>query len=158
MASLFEGEVTLRGHDVPVAQALPPSYFMEHGGEKLLKGLEQHRCPINYWMHRTLWTVVGNDFTSQREFDTHFDWVEIVAALANQSVRAARDSAAAGWFPSGKYNFASKSRDLVVARIEQNLERFGDTSPYVVSGLFGNKATACRLALANLKAQIAIGG
>jgi hypothetical protein len=156
MAPLFEGEVRLRGYNVPVAEALPPAYFMEDGAEKLLEGFQGHRVPVSAWMHRTLWAEVGSEFASQSEFDSHFDWVEIMAALACQSVRAVQDkSEFGGWFPPGKYNFAAKSRDQVLARIEESLEKLGDTSPYPLSGLFGDDAAKCRAALASLKAYVA---
>lgn len=154
MAPLFDGKVKLRSYDVPVAEALPPTYFMEDGAEKLLEGFERHRVPVSVWMHRTLWMEVGSDFASQSEFDLHFDWVEIVAALACQSVRAAQDSASAGRFPPGRYNFVGKSRDQVLARIEGSLQKLGDVSPYVASGLFGDKATDCRATLVKLRAFI----
>lgn len=139
MAPLFEGEIRLRGYDVPVAEALPPTYFVEDGYEKLLEGFQQRRVPVSDWMHRTIWTEVGSEFTSQSEFDVHFDWVEIMMALACQHVRAATDTTEYGrWFPPGRYNFAAKSRDRVLARIEESLDKLGDKSPYVVSALFGS--------------------
>ncbi len=156
MAPLFQGEVKLRGYDVPVSEALPPAYFMEDGGEKLLEGFERNRVPLSEWMHRTLWQEVGTEFASKSEFELHFDWVEIMAALACQSTRAAHDkSEFGGWFPPGKYNFAAKSRDHALARIEESLEKLGDNSPYPVSGLFGDDAAKCRAALASLKAYVA---
>jgi len=156
MAPLFLGEVKLRGYDVPVAEALPPAYFMEDGGEKLLDGFQRHRVPISEWMHRTLWEEVGAEFASKSEFEHHFDWVEMIAALACQNSRVAHDKTEfGGWFPPGKYNFAVKSRDRVLARIEESLAKYGDISPYSVSGLFGDDAAKCRAALASLKAYTA---
>ncbi|WP_175772439.1 SIR2 family protein [Paraburkholderia phenazinium] len=155
MAPLFEGEIRLRGYNVPLAEALPPSYFVEDGYEKLLEGFQQHRVPVSHWMHRTIWTEVGSEFTSESEFDTHFDWVEIIAALACQHVRAKTDKTEYGrWFPQGRYNLAAKSRDRVLVRIEDSLEKLGDKSPYVVSALFGSSATECKAAVASLKSFI----
>lgn len=156
MAPLFQGKVKLRGYDVPVAEALPPAYFMEDGGEKLLEGFQRHRVPLSEWMHRTLWEEVGAEFASKSEFEHHFDWVEMIAALACQNSRVAHDKTEfGGWFPPGKYNFAVKSRDGVLARIEESLAKYGDNSPYSVSGLFGDDTAKCRAALASLKAYAA---
>jgi hypothetical protein len=156
MAPLFEGEIRLRGYDVPVAEALPPAYFVEDGAEKLLEGFQRQRVPVSHWMHRTLWTEVGGEFTSQSEFDIHFDWVEIMAALACQHVGAKTDKTEfGGWFPPGRYNFAAKSRDRVLARMEESLDKLGDKSPYVVSALSGSNATECQAAIASLKAFMA---
>jgi len=156
MASLFEGEVNIRGYDVPLAEALPPAYFIEDGADKLLEGFERHRVPLSMWMHRTLWTEVGHEFTSPAEFDVHFDWVEIMAALACQSARALHDkSEFGGWFPPGRYNFSAKSRDRAFTRIEESLEKLEDLSPYAVARLFGDDAVACRTALTSCKAFMA---
>lgn len=155
MSSLFEGEIRHRGYDVPVAEALPPAYFVEDGYEKLLEGFQQHRMPVSHWMHRTLWAEVGHDFTSQSEFDIHFDWVEIMSALACQHVRAKTEkSEFGGWFPPGRYNFRLKSREQVLARVDGNLDKFGDESPYAISALFGSNATECRAAVSSLKAFV----
>lgn len=155
MAPLFEGEVKLRGYDVPVAEALPPAYFIEDGAEKLLEGFERHRVPVSMWMHRTLWTEVGREFTSSAEFDIHFDWVEIMAALACQNMRALHDkSEFGGWFPPGRYNVSAKSRDPAFARIVESLAKLEDLSPYVAAGLFGENAIACLTALDSCRAYM----
>jgi hypothetical protein len=128
MAPLFEGEVTFRGCDVPVAEALPPVYFMEDGAEKLLEGFERHRVPVSMWMHRTLWTEVGSEFTSPAEFAIHFDWVEIMTALASQSVRALHDkSEFGGWFPPTP-GWAARRSDAILASARMSpLSRPGAT-------------------------------
>lgn len=49
------------------------------------------RIPVSSWLRDTLWSVVGREFVSPDEFDLHFDCVEVMVALACQSVRAAQD-------------------------------------------------------------------
>lgn len=156
MTPLFEGEIKVRGYSVPVAEALPPAYFLDDNWGNLLDGFQRDRVPVSSWLRDALWSMVGREFVSPDEFDLHFDWVEIIAALACQSVRAAQDKTEfGGWFPPGRYNFFARSREQVLARIEGSLEKLGDKSPYVISGLFGNNVTECRAALGALKAFVA---
>ncbi|WP_250452519.1 SIR2 family protein [Caballeronia sp. ATUFL_M2_KS44] len=156
MGPLFDGEVRLRGYDTPVPEALPPSLFVADEGERLLEGFERHKVPVSFWMHRTLWTELGREFSSQSEFDINFDSVEIVASLACQHIRAQREEGDFGrWFPPGRYVTNAKSRGLAFRKIDESLESDGDKSPYVALKLFGSNVKDSKAAVSALSSPFA---
>ncbi|GJH12666.1 hypothetical protein CBA19CS11_27530 [Caballeronia novacaledonica] len=155
MRPLFDGEVKVRGYDTPVTVALPPSFFAEEDSAKLRKDFARHRVPVSLWMHRTLWTEVGHEFTSQSEFDMHFDVVEILAGLACQHTRAERgDIEFGGWFPPGRYINSAKNRERIFGEIEESLTTLGGKSPFVALALFGNDAKACKAAIVAMRTAL----
>jgi hypothetical protein len=84
MSKLFDGQVRIDNSDVPTSVALPPVCFLQQPQEwgRLLEGMDRRYAPVNDWMQKTLWDQLGQEFVSEAEFEAHFDWVEIIIALA----------------------------------------------------------------------------
>jgi hypothetical protein len=149
-SAMFESPVRGISHSTSLAELLPPFSFLEHPEEwgKLLQGMEKRRAPVNNWLERTLFDNVGIEFASKEEFEEHFDWVEVMLALACHQRRAANQMG--DWFPPGAYGYRSAGRESALTRINTSLDEFGERSPYVLSGLFGTTATECRVAVTML--------
>jgi hypothetical protein len=149
MSKLFEGKVRQHNTDVPLSIALPPACFLEDARwGQLLKGMDRRYVPVSDWMQKTLWSALGEQFISEEEFQMHFDWVEIIVALACHQSRG--PSSYGDWFPSGSYGHRPASREKVCARILSSLDEFDAKSEYVLAGLFGTTVDECRASLAGL--------
>lgn len=150
VAAIFEGEVRTLNRAIPLAEMLPPFRFLQDPQEsgRLLEGMDRRHAPVNNWIQKTLWESLGRDFVSEAEFQQHFDWVEIVLALA---CRHSRGPGQMGdWFPPGAYGYRTTGRENVTARITSSLDDIGERSPYVLSGLFGDTTEECRASLVAL--------
>lgn len=152
MSKLFDGKVRMDNSEVPISMALPPTCFLQdsQGWGRLLEGMDRRYVPVNDWMQKTLWNVLGKGFVSEDEFEKHFDWVEIIVALACHQSRP--PSEFGDWYPPGSFGHRAANRESVAARISSSLDEFGDMSEYVSSGLFGKTAEECRAAIAGFTA------
>lgn len=154
VSKMFENEVRGINQGTPLAQLLPPFSFLEdpEGWGRLLEGMDRRRAPVNNWLEETLFNSIGAEFASRSEFEEHFDWVEIVLALACRQSRAS--SQLGDWFPPGAFGYRRTGRELATARINNSLGELGGRSPYVLSGLFGATAEECRVAVLMLNESI----
>lgn len=150
VAKLFENEVRGMNRGTPLAQLLPPFCFLQdpEGWGRLLEGMDRRRAPVNNWMEETLFNFVGDEFVSRSEFEDHFDWVEIVLAIACRQSRATTQPR--DWFPPATFGYRSAGLESVTARINTSLDELDERSPYVLSGLFGATTQECREAVVAL--------
>ncbi|HDR9355976.1 TPA: SIR2 family protein [Burkholderia vietnamiensis] len=150
MSKLFGGTVSMDNREIPVAKALPPACFLQNaqGWGRLLEGMQGHHAPVNDWLQETLWNAVGSEFISTEEFEEHFDWVEIIIALACHHCGKSDESG--DWYPAGCYGYRGTSRAKVIARISTSLDELGDRSPYVLASIFGDSVDECKAALAGI--------
>ncbi len=122
MSPIFEGKARHHNSEVSFGGMFPPTYFLEHAKEwgQLLQGMEHRYAPVSDWIQCTLWEQLGSEFVSRGEFETHFDWVEVVLALVWRKSMAADDSYV--WFPPGSFGYRYSGRDAALARISSSLK------------------------------------
>lgn len=129
--------------DLSAAELLPPFCLFENGSEpaKLLEGMDRRHAPLNDWLHDLLKSHSKQLWSTEAEFTFAFDKLEILAALSSP-FHAKREE---GWYwaPPGCYGYRHDNRARILDEIRSSLDRYGDQSPYVVSGIFGQKATEC---------------
>ncbi|MFP3393902.1 hypothetical protein SB782_34565, partial [Brevibacillus sp. SIMBA_076] len=61
---------------------------------------------MNDWLQHTLWDALGDQFVSKEDFERHFDWVEMVLALAYHW--RAGTGAFGDWFPPGSFGHRTR--------------------------------------------------
>ncbi|HDR9318638.1 TPA: SIR2 family protein [Burkholderia vietnamiensis] len=147
MSSIFEGKTRLDNADISFAQAFPPTCFLQAPQDwgRLLQGMERRHVPLSDWIQNTLWDALGSEFVSRAEFERHFDWVEVVLALAWRESNGVDDAHV--WYPPGSFGYRLTSREEALGRISASLEKDGVKSPYVRVGLFGGSLAECEALL-----------
>ncbi|WP_322053048.1 SIR2 family protein [Paraburkholderia bannensis] len=142
-SAIFAGKTRLDNAEVPFARTFPPTCILQSPQDwgRLLQGMERRHVPLNDWIQATLWDALGSEFVSRAEFELHFDWVEIVLALAYGHSNGVDETYI--WMPPGSFGYRSASREEVLGRITTSLTEEGTKSSYVRSGLFGATPAAC---------------
>ena len=151
MAKVFDGKVRMDNSDMPLSAALPPACFLRDARwGQLLEGMDRRYVPVSDWMQKTLWDALRQEFISEEEFNEHFDWVEMIVALACHQSRG--QGSVGDWFPMGSFGHRSSNREKFFARVTLSLEEFGEQSEYVQSGLFGETVDECKASLSAMTA------
>lgn len=150
VSKMFEGRVRRMDQSTPLAQLLPPVCFLQgtQSSGQLLEGMDRRHAPVNNWMEERLYELIGDEFASRSEFEEHFDWTEIVLAIACHKSPGASEFG--DWFPAGAFGYRRAGLTSGTTRIMTSLDELGDRSPYVLSGLLGATAQECREAIVAL--------
>jgi hypothetical protein len=133
--------------DQTAAQLLPPFCLFERGSEpvKLLEGMDRRYAPLNDWVHSLLWRAGGRQFSSEATFDLAFDRLEVLFALS--SAYHSKRNGEWYWAPPGCYGYRHENRERIVTEIGSSIDAEGDSSAYVISGLFGRSSADCKAQL-----------
>lgn len=152
MSDIFNGNARQHNDDLAFAVVFPPACFLQdpQGWGRLLNGMDRRYAPVNDWMQNALSDALGDQFVSKEDFERHFDWVEMVLALACHRRRGASEYG--DWFPPGSFGHRTRGREAVAMRIRASLDSDGNDSPYVASGLFGRTVDECKTELEGLEA------
>ncbi len=133
--------------ETTAVEVLLPSCLFSQGGKvaQFLEGMNKRHAPMNDWLHQTLRKSAQTLIPNDTRYTFVFDKLEVMMALgyAHQTNQT-KDSY---WAPLGAFGYRTDNRQRVLAEIQQSISAQGDQSPYVRSGIFGDSAEACALAL-----------
>ena len=136
-------------HEDRVAvQVLPPSLLVDGdvGTMRVLEGMNNHRLPLNDWMHKTLRPNAARIVPDDSRYTFVFDKLELLVGLGY--IQAAPEH---GWAPPGAFSYRPQNTKRVVEEIEASLSSRRDDSPFVRCGIFGDTEDVCRQRLASLR-------
>ena len=136
-------------HENRVAvQVLPPSLLVDGDVRtmRVLEGMNNHRLPLNDWMHKTLRPHAARIVPDDSRYTFVFDKLELLVGLGY--IQAAPEH---GWAPPGAFSYRPQNTKRVVEEIEASLSSRRDDSPFVRCGIFGDTEDVCRQRLASLR-------
>ena len=107
-----------------------------------LEGIEINHLPINDWIHNVLRQPLSQITADEIRYSLAFDKFEILAALGFTRIRDIK-AIPREWFPLGSYIWRLENQRRVLAEIEESICAYGDQSPFVKAGIFGNNAGQC---------------
>lgn len=105
---------------------------------KLLPGREREFLPLNNRLHDLLSSSIGPAFSSPDAFTLAYDWFEVLAGLCH-GIRAINDGGHY-WAPPGAFAYRSENREAIFTSVKESVNRLGDKSPFVTSGVVGASA------------------
>lgn len=138
---------------IPAVSVAPPFCLLRDDPQRwgrLLDGYDRRHAPLNDWLAEHLWSDFGDEFDSRVDYDTRFDWVEVVLAIANHKLHPPVINAQ--FHPPGRFGYRTQSRERVLQQLKTSLATEGERSSYVSSGLFGNTAAEAEQAVATFEA------
>lgn len=152
--SLLVGELDApQRSPVPAVSVAPAGCLVDDvNWGKLLEGMQQRRLGLSDWLCDFFWREFGHEFASLSDFESHFDWVEIVLSIATHHLSPSRVNA--DFHPLGRYAFRGDSRSKIIEEIKNSLETLGEKSPYVDRQVLGGDAEEVRRALEKFDAWV----
>lgn len=150
---LLTNELDATNNKLVAADVVPPFCLLMDDPQRwgrMLEGKDERRAPVNDWLADVLWVQVGPQFASQDEFLLHFDWVEVLLALANHKLCPPVFSAE--YHPPGAYGYRGQNRERVLTQLKKSISEQGSGSPYVTARLFGDAPEECNQAIAKFEA------
>lgn len=128
--------------DLPAVQILPPFCLFERiETPQMLDGMAKHHAPMNDWLHSTMRSLLKRLIPNDEHYIFIFDKLEILIALGyGHHAKRTNDWY---WVPLGGYGYRHSNRERVLNEIKTSLAQFGDTSPFVKSGLIGGSEAQC---------------
>lgn len=136
--------------DKLIVQLLPAACLLEYSEQgRLLEGMDNRHAPMSDWIHKHCRIAFKRLIPSDSHFTYVFDKLEILLALS-YGVHSDREPDW-HWVPPGGYGYRHQNRNRVIAEIEASLEKHGNSSQYVQSGLFGDTVQICQEQIAKLK-------
>ncbi len=142
LGQLFStGVSNIRGKELAAVHVVAPSRLVSVGEIKgKLRGKENHKLPLNEWMHEILRQPSRRDIPDDEKYMTNFVKLEILMSLST------------GYQP--RPDGVGLARGIFVDRtditwkllqeIDQSIRSFGDESPYVTAEIFGKTAESCK--------------
>ncbi len=132
--------------DFPAIRLLPPFCLFSHSGQdaRFLDGMNKRPTPLNDWLHEALRKPVERLIPNNSRYTFIFDKLELMMALG-YAYHVKQDFY---WAPAGAFMYRAENRSQILQEIQQSISSRGDQSPFVGSGIFGDSAEACTLALA----------
>jgi hypothetical protein len=129
--------------DKAFVELLPPFCLFERGGEPatLLEGLAGHRVPLSDWLFALMQLRFQSLFSSVSRFAYAFDRLEILISLSYAHYAKIENDWT--YVPKGRYCYREDSLGRILKELRLSIESFGEKSPYVRSGIFGNSAAEC---------------
>lgn len=123
--------------------ALHPISMFEYGeaAAKLLPGKEQKILPLNSWIEDYFAPLGKALFQSDQEYRNGLDKLEFLWTLAY--VHSIREKDSHSWFPFGNFIYRSDSYTQLMKAVRSSLSAAGDSSPYVMSSIFGTSVKEC---------------
>jgi len=133
--------------DKTAVELLPPFCLLKAGGGRVmasfLEGRERRYAPLNDWLYNLMRRHLQRFVASDAHYSLIFDKLEVLIALS-YAYHAARDRY---WVPAGAYGYRHANRKRILSEIRASLDKQGDASPYVKSGIFGHSSAECSEAL-----------
>ena len=158
LGSLVETAVARENsEDIVAAVSLTPSTMFDSGNQwkmDVLEGMDQHFAPLSNWLHAALRETMRCLIPDDDQYTFVFDKFEVLAALAcGRRLPPARDGY---WAPPGAFGHRDRAdRQRVIEAIRRSLKEDNNSSPFVVSGIFGKTAAECTAELSKLEALAA---
>ena len=148
-------ETTVRvdnsGKDLPAAILLSPvAMFDPKSLSRHLEGMERCYVPLNDWIHDALRARMQDLIPDNEHYTFIFDKLEILVALA-YAYRYERRIDGNYWAPAGAFGYRYRNRDKIIKDIRDSLTQDRDSSPYVMSKIFGESAEKCERGLSDLE-------
>ncbi len=130
----FSGESAL------AIMRLPPTCLLDtdHGVMRRLEGMEKRHLPLTEWMYGVLRAISQEVISDDSRFEYAFDKLEMLISLAFIYHGKSDD-----WTPPGAYGYRRGNAGRILKRIEGSLQTEGESSPFVVSGVFGRNVEEC---------------
>ena len=123
-----------------LAEGLSPFYQ-----RNTLEGFEKSPVAISDWLHEVLRQPLNGIIANDMKYTYVFVKFEILVSLAH--VHRSKS----WWYPLGSFIHRRASREHVLGEIEESISVLKDDSPFVASGLFGEKADKCIESLKDFK-------
>lgn len=156
IAPLLTNELEVSRREAVLAVDVAPPFCLlsERPSQwgQLLEGKDRRYAPLNEWIAEYLWGQFGDEFDSRPDFDFHFDWVEVVMAIANHKLCPPVFNAE--FHPPGCFGYRTQNRERILQALKTSLETKAERSPYVTSGLFGGNAAEVKLAVDAFEAWV----
>lgn len=128
--------------DVSASEILPPfCMFSDNRWMNFLEGKKHRLAPLNEWMRAGLRDVLKDIVPAYERYAWTFDRFEILAALA--CGYRYKPGFGEYWAPPGIFGYSHGNRIRFFDVIRTSLNRNGDGSPFVASGIFGVNAREC---------------
>lgn len=121
---------------VSIVDALGPAAGMHW--DSLLAGMDRRHASLNDWIHDALRQPFNQLIPSDQRYSLTFDRLEILIALGYFHLQKYKD-----WFPIGAFLYRLTNTRLILQEIRESITRFGPSSPYVASGIFGESPEEC---------------
>ncbi|MBJ6751345.1 SIR2 family protein [Geomonas anaerohicana] len=155
LGKLFSTQIHLEYQEpVAVVTMLPPCCMFEDSHvARQLEGMERRHAPMNDWIHNFLRPQFKQTFPSDKRFTLLFDKLEILMAMS--CAYHSSNSGSSYWAPPGAFGYRHSSRDAVLKEIQESIEKKGEQSPYISSGIFGTSVETCNDSLKAFKSFIA---
>lgn len=115
----------------------------------MLDGMDRRYFPLSDWMHDRLRGLMANVVPSSRRYTAVFDEAEVLMSLCcGTRINAESDGT---WYPIGCFGYRPRAVDIVLGRVKESIDSFGDESPYLKFGIVGSDKEG---ALANMQAFV----
>ena len=108
--------------------------------KEFLGGEENHRLPLNEWICETLRQHSRRDIPDDEKYMTNFVKLEILMSLST-SYQSRPDGVG---LARGIFVDRNDITWKLLQEIDKSIRSFGDESPYVMAGIFGNTAESCK--------------
>jgi hypothetical protein len=136
--------------DKLIVQLLPSGRLLdsfENG--RLLEGMDRRHAPMSDWIHSYCRALFKHLIPSDSRYTYVFDKLEILLALS-YGIHSGREPSRY-WVPAGAYGYRHDNTNKIIAEIEASLTKYGNESPFVTAGIFGDTKQICDEQIKNLK-------